>query len=69
MDLSALRRNELAGQSAANNAAAASGSCDYAKRFAKLDLKTVEDDLKQLMTESVDWWPADYGHYGPFFVR
>ena len=42
---------------------------DYAKEFASLDLATVKKDLHALMTDSRDWWPADYGHYGPFFVR
>ncbi len=42
---------------------------DYAKEFAKLDLDGVIADLTALMTDSKDWWPADYGHYGPLFVR
>jgi len=42
---------------------------DYAKEFKSLDLKAVIKDLNILMTDSQDWWPADYGHYGPFFVR
>jgi catalase-peroxidase len=42
---------------------------DYAKEFEKLDLAAVKADLTALMTDSQDWWPADYGHYGPFFVR
>ena len=42
---------------------------DYAKEFASLDLDAVVKDLTVLMTDSQDWWPADYGHYGPFFIR
>ncbi len=42
---------------------------DYAKEFQSLDLNAVIKDLTALMTDSQDWWPADYGHYGPFFVR
>ena len=42
---------------------------DYAKEFASLDLDAVIGDLKALMTDSQEWWPADFGHYGPFFVR
>ena len=44
-------------------------SFDYANEFAKLDLKAVKKDLTRLMTDSKDWWPADYGNYGPFFIR
>lgn len=42
---------------------------DYAKAFNELDLAEVKKDLTHLMTDSQDWWPADYGHYGPFFIR
>src|SRR5271157_1678281 len=42
---------------------------DYAKEFKKLDLNAVIKDLHALMTTSQEWWPADYGHYGPFFIR
>ncbi len=44
-------------------------SFDYAKEFESLDLDAVIRDLKALMTDSQEWWPADYGHYGPFFIR
>jgi catalase-peroxidase len=44
-------------------------SFDYAKAFATLDLRAVKQDIKQVLTTSQDWWPADYGNYGPFFVR
>jgi catalase-peroxidase len=42
---------------------------DYAKEFNSLDLAEVKKDIYELMTTSQDWWPADYGHYGPFFIR
>jgi catalase-peroxidase len=42
---------------------------DYAKAFKTLNLKEVKKDIFELMTTSQDWWPADYGHYGPFFIR
>ena len=42
---------------------------DYAEAFKSLDLHAVIADLHALMTDSQDWWPADYGHYGPFFIR
>jgi catalase-peroxidase len=42
---------------------------NYAKEFKSLDLKAVKKDIFDLMTTSQDWWPADYGHYGPFFIR
>ncbi|GMK40625.1 catalase-peroxidase [Paenibacillus sp. CCS19] len=42
---------------------------DYAEEFQKLDYNALKQDLRDLMTDSQDWWPADYGHYGPFFIR
>jgi len=42
---------------------------DYAEAFKTLDLEAVKADLRALMTDSQPWWPADYGHYGPFFIR
>ncbi|MFT7371416.1 MAG: catalase-peroxidase [Oleiphilaceae bacterium] len=42
---------------------------DYAEAFKKLDFIALKKDLHSLMTDSQDWWPADYGHYGPFFIR
>jgi catalase-peroxidase len=42
---------------------------DYAKEFAKLDLNAVKQDIRKVLTTSQPWWPADYGHYGPFFIR
>lgn len=42
---------------------------DYAKEFAKLDLNAVKADIKKVLTTSQPWWPADYGNYGPFFIR
>lgn len=42
---------------------------DYAEAFKSLDLQAIKDDLARLMTDSQEWWPADFGHYGPLFVR
>jgi catalase-peroxidase len=42
---------------------------NYAEEFKSLDLKALKSDLHKIMTESQDWWPADFGHYGPFFIR
>jgi catalase-peroxidase len=62
LDLRALRQ-----QSAASNPLGE--DFDYAAAFATLDLDAVKRDLTALMTRSQDWWPADYGHYGPLFIR
>jgi catalase-peroxidase len=62
LDLSPLRAHD-----AASNPLGA--DFDYAAEFAKLDLDVVKADIEAVMTDSQDWWPADYGHYGPFFVR
>ena len=45
------------------------GGFNYAEEFKKLDLEALKKDLFTLMTTSQDWWPADYGHYGPLFIR
>src|SRR5690606_13453544 len=42
---------------------------DYAEEFKSLDLEAVKRDLHALMTDSQEWWPADFGHYGPLFIR
>jgi catalase-peroxidase len=42
---------------------------DYREEFKKLDYQSLKNDLNDLMTDTKDWWPADYGHYGPFFIR
>ncbi|MFY9152156.1 MAG: catalase/peroxidase HPI [Prolixibacteraceae bacterium] len=46
-----------------------SNEFEYAREFKSLDLKALKKDLQKLMTDSQDWWPADFGHYGPLFVR
>ncbi len=62
LDLSALRQNEAVSDP--------SGAVfDYAAAFESLDLDAVKNDIEAVMTTSQDWWPADYGHYGPFFIR
>ncbi|MCH7919356.1 MAG: catalase-peroxidase, partial [Planctomycetes bacterium] len=42
---------------------------NYAEEFKKLDLDALKKDIEAVMTTSQDWWPADYGHYGPLFIR
>jgi catalase-peroxidase len=63
----ALRLNILRQQSSLSNPM--DKDFNYAKEFKSLDLKAVKKDIVDLMTTSQDWWPADYGHYGPFFIR
>lgn len=62
LDLSPLRKAEVVASPHAR-------SFNYAKAFENVDVEELKRDLKQLMTTSQDWWPADYGHYGPFFIR
>jgi catalase-peroxidase len=62
LDLSALRQQDPASNPFGDD-------YDYAAEFATLDLEAVKRDLRALMTASQDWWPADYGHYGPLFIR
>ncbi|NRA65354.1 MAG: catalase/peroxidase HPI [Pseudobacteriovorax sp.] len=61
LDVSALRRYE------ATNPLGSDFS--YAEAYAKLDMEKVKADMKAVMTDSKEWWPADYGHYGPLFIR
>nr|WP_186629866.1 catalase/peroxidase HPI [Rhodococcus sp. BP22] len=62
LNLRILKKNPAVGNPMGDN-------FDYAAEFAKLDLAEVKADLAALMTDSQPWWPADFGHYGPFFVR
>jgi catalase-peroxidase len=62
LDLSPLRQHQAASNPLGEQ-------FNYAEAFQELDLAAVKHDLKALMTDSQDWWPADYGHYGPFFIR
>ncbi|MDP1852111.1 MAG: catalase/peroxidase HPI [Candidatus Planktophila sp.] len=62
LDLSVLRQNSPASDPMGED-------FDYAAEFSKLNIKAVKKDIEALMTTSQDWWPADYGHYGPFFIR
>jgi catalase-peroxidase len=63
----ALKLNVLRQQSSLSNPMGA--DFNYAEEFKSLDLKAVKKNIFELMTTSQDWWPADYGHYGPFFIR
>ena len=62
LDLSPLRQNSP-------ESSPLSRDFNYAKAFATLDLKAVKQDIQKVLTTSQDWWPADYGTYGPFFIR
>jgi catalase-peroxidase len=62
LDLTALRQQE-----ALDNPYGA--DFDYAKEFASLDMAAIKEDIRKVLTTSQPWWPADYGHYGPFFIR
>ncbi|MBY5991168.1 catalase/peroxidase HPI [Ferrimonas balearica] len=62
LDLSPLRQHDVRSNPLG-------GEFDYAAAFSALDLAAVKKDIEAVMTTSVDWWPADYGHYGPFFIR
>jgi len=62
LDLSPLRQHAAESNPLGEN-------FDYAKAFSSLDLKAVKQDIAKVLTTSQDWWPADYGNYGPFFIR
>jgi catalase-peroxidase len=62
LDLSPLRQHAAESNPLGEN-------FDYAKAFLSLDLKAVKQDIAKVLTTSQDWWPADYGNYGPFFIR
>ncbi len=62
LNLSVLHQNPPAGDPM-------DGGFDYAEAFRKLDLKEVKADIAKVLTDSQDWWPADWGHYGPFMIR
>ncbi len=62
LDLSVLRQNSSISNPMGND-------FDYSKEFLSLDLQALKKDIRDVMTKSEDWWPADFGHYGPFFIR
>ncbi len=62
LDLSVLRQNSSLSNPMGND-------FDYSKEFLSLDLQALKKDIRDVMTKSEDWWPADFGHYGPFFIR
>src|SRR6202795_2752768 len=62
LDLSPLRQHSAESNPLGDN-------FDYAKAFLSLDLNAVKQDIAKVLTTSQDWWPADYGNYGPFFIR
>jgi catalase-peroxidase len=62
LNLSVLRQNSSLSDPMDNN-------FDYVKGFQSLDYQALKSDIRALMTQSQDWWPADFGHYGPFFIR
>jgi len=62
LDLSPLRRHSSENNPYGDN-------FDYAREFKKLNLKTVKKDISKVLKDSQEWWPADWGHYGPFFIR
>ena len=62
LDLKALRRNAPASDPLG-------GDFDYAAAFRRVDVEELKNDVEKVMTTSQDWWPADYGHYGPLFIR
>ncbi|WP_370335525.1 catalase/peroxidase HPI [Parvularcula marina] len=63
LNLAALRANEVTRSNPLGD------DFDYAAAFAKVDIEAVKTDLKEVLNTSQDWWPADYDHYGPFFIR
>jgi len=62
LDLSVLRQNSSLSNPMGND-------FDYSKEFLSLDLQALKKDIRDIMTKSEDWWPADFGYYGPFFIR